>query len=226
MKPQTRPVIVEVKRKRGIQQRGRSIWSGVDLSAVAAEIEAEADAVPNGPTVDSRAPSADAENSPEPQVEQHMANPQEADLTQVAPEAPIKLEAPKAKPKAPRAKKAKAELKQQVAKESAKAESKVDAPPAAARGKRKVYSGKERSQKLAEIEKSIRRGESVKNAVGQAGISEQTFYQWKKNAAPASTGDELTDLVELEAENLRLRKRLAEHLRKENAELRKRLGEA
>lgn len=37
-------------------------------------------------------------------------------------------------------------------------------------------------------------------------------------------GDELADLVQLEEENQRLRKRLAEKLRAENAELRKRLG--
>lgn len=73
-------------------------------------------------------------------------------------------------------------------------------------------------QKLAQIEKSIR------NATSRAGISEQTYYQWKKIAAPRSTGDDLKDLLALEAENVRLKKLLAERLRAENAELKKRLG--
>jgi putative transposase len=41
---------------------------------------------------------------------------------------------------------------------------------------------------------------------------------------PVLAGDELADLVQLEQENLRLRKVLAEKLRAENADLRKRLG--
>lgn len=228
MKPQTRPVIIEVKRKRGIKERGRSIWGGIDLSAVAAEIAAEAEELPHGRPVDSSPPSTDLEIKNEPQVVQHMADPQESDVAQVPSEAPASLEAPKLRSKTPRAKKAKAEARQQVPKETARPASKAaESEPAPARGKRKIHSEKERAQKLAQIEKSIRHGESIKAAVGQAGISEQTYYQWKKGAAaPALTGDELTDLVELEAENLRLKKRLAEHLRKENAELKKRLGDA
>ncbi|MFU0507363.1 transposase [Pseudaminobacter sp. NGMCC 1.201702] len=57
-----------------------------------------------------------------------------------------------------------------------------------------------------------------------AGISEQTYYQWKKSAAPASTNGDLKDLLALEEENVRLKKLLAERLREENAELKKRLG--
>ncbi|WP_341538104.1 transposase, partial [Sinorhizobium medicae] len=68
-----------------------------------------------------------------------------------------------------------------------------------------------------------------------AGISEQTYYHWKGAGKPGEqkagnstkslpVGDELADLVQLEEENQRLRKRLAEKLRAENAELRKRLG--
>ena len=38
MKRQARPFTVEVKRKRGVQERGRSIWGGIDLSAVATEM--------------------------------------------------------------------------------------------------------------------------------------------------------------------------------------------
>ena len=40
---------------------------------------------------------------------------------------------------------------------------------------------------------------------------------------PASAGDEMADLLQLEEENQRLRKLLAENLRSENADLRKKL---
>ncbi len=85
-------------------------------------------------------------------------------------------------------------------------------------------SRRERTQRLVQIERAISRGDSIKSAVGQAGISEQTYYQRKKAAAPAPESDALKDLVALEEENKRLKKMLAEHLRKENAELKSRLG--
>jgi putative transposase len=61
---------------------------------------------------------------------------------------------------------------------------------------------------------------------------DQAYYQWKKAAkpadnvaaAPADQIDDLAEFIELEAENARLRKMLAEKLRAENAELRRRLG--
>ncbi|EHK54688.1 transcriptional regulator [Mesorhizobium alhagi CCNWXJ12-2] len=89
---------------------------------------------------------------------------------------------------------------------------------------RKIYSEKERAQKLAQIEKSIHGGATLKSAVKQAGISGQTHYHWKKAAAPSSDGDDLKDLVALEEENKRLKSLLAERLRKENAELKRKLG--
>jgi hypothetical protein len=45
-----------------------------------------------------------------------------------------------------------------------------------------------------------------------------------KPAAPVSLSDDLADLLQLEEENKRLRKTLAEKLRAENADLRKRIG--
>ncbi|WP_245269046.1 transposase [Mesorhizobium sp. WSM2561] len=39
----------------------------------------------------------------------------------------------------------------------------------------------------------------------QAGISEQTYYHWKKAAAPSAASDERMDLVALEKENKRLK---------------------
>ncbi|WP_245318350.1 MULTISPECIES: transposase [unclassified Mesorhizobium] len=94
----------------------------------------------------------------------------------------------------------------------------------AAKTARKTYSEKERAQKLAQIEKSIAAGATSKIAVGQAGISEQTYYYWKKAAAPSSDSGDLRDLVALEEENKRLKNLLADRLRKENAELKKKLG--
>ncbi|RWB25295.1 MAG: transcriptional regulator, partial [Mesorhizobium sp.] len=67
-------------------------------------------------------------------------------------------------------------------------------------------------------------GESIKAAVQNAGISEQTYYHWKRAAGQTTQSDELKDLVKLEEENARLKKLLADRLRKENAELRKKLG--
>ncbi|UCI22907.1 transposase (plasmid) [Mesorhizobium sp. B2-1-8] len=119
----------------------------------------------------------------------------------------------------------KAEAKQPARKNGAKAApAAAEAPAAAVRTGRKIYSSKERAQKLGQIEKSIGSGETLKSAARQAGISEQTYYQWKKAATPPSDGGDLKDLLALEDENKRLKGLLAERLRKENAELKKKLG--
>ena len=103
------------------------------------------------------------------------------------------------------------------------------------------YTVKERAEKIAEIETRLSEGLNIKAAIKEDGISEQTYYRWKRNAAPKDKPEKpvpqpkvekksgrvletLEDLVTLEAENIRLRTQLAEKLRAENAELRKRLG--
>ncbi|RTM10921.1 MAG: transcriptional regulator [Hyphomicrobiales bacterium] len=154
-----------------------------------------------------------------------MADPQQTEASQALTEAPAKAEPVAAKKKAARQKPAaKAQPKRSAAKEAARAAISEPISPAPVKAPRKIYSEKERTQKLAQIEKAIAGGASSKSAVSQAGISEQTYYQWKKAAAPASERDELKDLVALEEENKRLKKMLAEHLRKENEELKSRLG--
>jgi len=155
-----------------------------------------------------------------------MPDPQEAESVQAATSEPAKAEIPEPKKKAPRPRKAKTQPKTPAESDLAKQTTKAAEPSAAAaRTGRKVYSERERAQKLGQIEQSISRGSSIKRAVGQVGISEQTYYQWKKAAAPASSqGDDLKDLVALEEENVRLKKLLAERLRKENADLKKKLG--
>lgn len=109
-------------------------------------------------------------------------------------------------------------------------------PPAkeatAAEGPAKArrYSQTERSQKVEAIDADIAKGATLRAAVKHAGVSEQTYYQWKRIAKMPQEANQISheigfaDLVELEAENQRLRRQLAEKLRTENEELRKRLG--
>ncbi len=129
--------------------------------------------------------------------------------------------------KAPMAQKRRSPRPQKAASEAAQTK-----PPAA---KRRGYTEQEKSEKLKLIETQVSEGSTLKDAIKSAGISEQTYYHWKGAAKPTQqkdtrgtkslpAGDELADLVKLEEENQRLRKRLAEKLRAENAELRKRLG--
>jgi len=129
--------------------------------------------------------------------------------------------------KAPTAKKKRSRPPQKAAAEPAQQKA-----PAA---KPRRYSDQERNGKLKPVETQVSEGNTLKNAIQSAGISEQTHYHWKgaarnsaqkdaKSTKPVRASDELADLVELEEENQKLRKRLAEKLRGENAELRKRLG--
>ncbi|GAA2830677.1 putative transposase [Aminobacter aminovorans] len=107
--------------------------------------------------------------------------------------------------------------------------------------KRKTYSQSERAEKLKLISTKVAEGNSpLQEVVKSAGISVQTYYQWKRSEKPAAKrnevpaarkvvktatgGNDLAELVQLEAENNRLRALLAEKLRAENLELRKRLG--
>ncbi|MQX74713.1 MULTISPECIES: transposase [Sinorhizobium] len=129
--------------------------------------------------------------------------------------------------KAPTAKKRRSRPPQKAAAEPAR--------PKAPTAKPRRYSEQERNDKLKLIETQVSGGSTLKDAIKSAGISEQTYYQWKsaakpleqkgtKDPGPFPAGDELAALVELDEENQRLRKLLAEKLRAENAELRKRLG--
>jgi putative transposase len=129
--------------------------------------------------------------------------------------------------KAPTAKKRRSPRPHKAAFEPAKAKTTT--------AKRRGYSEQERSEKLKLIETQVSEGSTLKDAIKSAGISEQTYYHWKgaskpveqkdtESTKPLPAGDELADLVQLEEENQRLRKLLAEKLRAENAELRKRLG--
>jgi len=222
MKRQTRPFIVEIKHRRGTRKSRSSIWGGLDLSEIAAETRNEEQQLPNGQLVDSKVTVVDANSQHNSQAEQHMADPQEAESAQTGAEAPAKPATAEPKKKIARPREAKTEVRQPTVKKSSRQSAKASAP--ATRATRKTYSQKERAQKLSQIEKSIAGGATTKKAVGQAGISEQTYYQWKKAAAPSFESDGLKDLVALEEENKRLKKMLAERLHKENAELKNKLG--
>jgi putative transposase len=156
-----------------------------------------------------------------------MADLKETEPSQASTEPLVKEPTPETRKKAPKPKRASGQqgraVRTRAAKSGQQAPSSEAVASPAVRTVRRPYSEKERAQKLGEIEKQTGRGESVKDAVKKAGISEQTYYQWKK-AAGQTLGDELKDLVKLEEENARLKKLLADRLRKENAELRKKLG--
>jgi putative transposase len=159
-----------------------------------------------------------------------MPDVKEAVAKEAGEAASIGQEKPKTAEKSPKAAKPKTRAPKIVraktakpAKASASAAATVAAPVISG-STRKRYSEKERGQKLGEIQNFIKAGESVRGATKKAGISEQTYYQWKKPAAKESQSGELKDLVKLETENARLKKLLAERLRKENADLKKKLG--
>ncbi|WP_087003291.1 transposase [Rhizobium sullae] len=153
-----------------------------------------------------------------------------ADENNIGPVAAV--ETPEAEAKTPAAKKQKSPQRPKTAVEPARSESKTTAAKSQVT-KPRAYSEQEKIGKLKLIETAVTKGKStLKDAIKTAGISEQTYYNWKRTATPvvqrnekpAPAGDELADLVQLEEENQKLRKRLAEKLRVENTQLRKRLG--
>ncbi|MDG9793830.1 transposase [Brucella anthropi] len=116
---------------------------------------------------------------------------------------------------------------------AAKAASKAEpATTPLVENKRNKYTPAQRASILASIEKATKDGKTtLKAALQQTKVSEQTYYNWKNAAAKTAPGpstgsssDDLSSLVSLEAENLKLRQELAAKLRAENEELRRRLG--
>lgn len=105
--------------------------------------------------------------------------------------------------------------------------------PRSVKASSRGHSGQDKLKKIGQIETQLAAGATLKDAVKSVGISDQTYYQWKKAAAqpnaetapvPTSIDDEFAEFIQLEDENRRLRKQLSDKLRAENAELRKRLG--
>lgn len=240
MRRKIQSFVVEIKRKRGNQGTRSSLWSDVDLAAFSERTDEVGTAQYQGARpVDSDQAHNNAGEGQQTRTEHIMADPQEVEAVPVVTEEPARVEAPepeqgalrqkRAKAGKPKADKAKAAPAPSTRKSKVKEAAKPTAAPAAVvHGKRKAYSEKERTQKLTQIDRSVGRGESIRNAVKQAGISEQTYYHWKKAATSAPTaasmGGELQDLLALEKENERLKKQLAEQLRQENAQLKRKLG--
>jgi len=115
--------------------------------------------------------------------------------------------APEVKRRGPRAKKAALEL--------VTSEASVDAPVV-----KKARAKRGSKNTTAEVKPSGRRGGRKAKTANEAIVEAAT-----QTVSPvAVAGEEMADLLQLEQENQRLRKLLAEKLREENAGLRKRLG--
>ncbi|WP_027686806.1 hypothetical protein [Rhizobium leguminosarum] len=221
MKKVQRSFAVEYKTgRRKLDTRSNSIWGNVDLKSAARDLEEEAMTFLSGSSQNGKSdnemslPKVDQPESlltPPPGPSTTASDTQEismADETDTAMSAavPTVIETPIApkKQRKPRAKKA-------AALETASADAAAE-PAAALTG---AGGGKRRGRKAKVIEAA---SSAKRPRVSRAPKAEQTA-----SAAPMAAIDEMADLLQLEEENQRLRKLLAEKLRAENADLRKRL---
>ena len=74
---------------------------------------------------------------------------------------------------------------------------------------RKRYQVEEIIQKLREAEVHLSQGKNVAEACRQIGVTDQTYYRWRKEYGGVRT-DQAKRLKELDRENARLKKLLAE----------------
>jgi len=74
---------------------------------------------------------------------------------------------------------------------------------------KKKFSAEQIIKKLREIEVLIAKGMTTQKAVRQAGITEQTYYRWRKEYGGLRV-DQAKKLKELEKENGRLKRLVAE----------------
>ena len=74
---------------------------------------------------------------------------------------------------------------------------------------RKRYSAEQIIQKLREAEVELAKGRSVGEVAKKLGITEQTYYRWRKEYGGLKT-DQAKRLKELERENARLKKVVAD----------------
>ena len=75
--------------------------------------------------------------------------------------------------------------------------------------KRKRYAAEEIIAKLREAEVHLAPGDTVSQAVGKRGVSEQTYYRWRREYGGMRV-DQAKRLKELERENARLKQLVAE----------------
>ena len=74
---------------------------------------------------------------------------------------------------------------------------------------RKRYSTEQIIQKLRQAEVELAKGRSVGEVAKQLGITDQTYYRWRKEYGGLKT-DQAKRLKELERENARLKKVVAD----------------
>ena len=74
---------------------------------------------------------------------------------------------------------------------------------------RKLFKKEEIIQKLREAEVLLSQGKNVAEACRQIGVTDQTYYRWRKEYGGVRT-DQAKRLKELDRENARLKKLLAE----------------
>ena len=74
---------------------------------------------------------------------------------------------------------------------------------------RNRYTAEQIIHKLREVEVALSKGQSVGQACKKIGVTEQTYYRWRKEYGGLRT-DQAKRLKELEKENARLKKLLAE----------------
>ncbi|MBY3252531.1 transcriptional regulator [Rhizobium laguerreae] len=222
MKKVQRSFAVEYKSgRRKLDTRSNSIWGNMDLKSVARDLEEEALPFLSGSSQSGK--SNNEMSLPEPDQAEALLTPplgasttasdtQEMSMadetdTATSADAPIVVETPIApkKQRKPRAKKA-------AALETASADTTAE-PAAALAGVAGGVKRRGRKTKVIEAAASAKR-----TPVRRAPKAVQTAP-----AAPMTAIDEMADLLQLEEENQRLRKLLAEKLRAENADLRKRL---
>jgi putative transposase len=74
---------------------------------------------------------------------------------------------------------------------------------------RKGFSSEQIISKLREAEVELSRGQTVAQVVRKLGLTEQTYYRWRKSYGGMRV-DQAKRLKELEAENARLKKLVAD----------------
>lgn len=73
----------------------------------------------------------------------------------------------------------------------------------------KRFKPEEIISKLRQVEVLCGQGKSMADAIRHIGVSEQTYYRWKKNYGGMGT-DQLKELKALQKENERLRKAVSD----------------
>ena len=217
-KPQKNFVVEYKAARRKPTSQSNSIWGNVDLRRFVehdSEMEApgsgglrvESDAAQQEVSrVPALAAALQQKTPPILGLEEQMAD--ETNMSeQVSTEPETALAtAPEVKRRGPRAKKAALEV--------VTSEASGDAPAV-----KKTRAKRSSKNAAVEVKPSVRRG----GPKAKAAI-ETTLESPAQNVSPiTAAGDEMEDLLQLEQENQRLRKLLAEKLREENASLRKRL---